>query len=60
MRKFTGPVWLKAHPEALDKLHEGKTAEVNGKHYAVCDDCREVIRIDKPVVGSLHFCGGAP
>ena len=54
--KFTAPAWILAHPEALENLKRGKLAAIGGKTYEVCKDCRQMIRIDKPLVGSLHFC----
>lgn len=32
------------------------TTVVDGKIYVVCPDCQQLVRINKPVVGSLHFC----
>jgi hypothetical protein len=29
---------------------------VNGKLYGVCDNCGEIVRINKPIIGSLHLC----
>jgi hypothetical protein len=29
---------------------------MNGKVYAVCGNCGRIIRFDKPLIGSLHFC----
>lgn len=40
-------------------MRQGKTGEyivVSGKIYAVCDVCRQLVRINKPIFGSLHLC----
>jgi hypothetical protein len=29
---------------------------LNGSVYAFCYDCRQLVQIDKKVLGSLHFC----
>ena len=29
---------------------------INGKSYGVCQDCGQLVRIDKPILGSLHLC----
>lgn len=29
---------------------------VNGKWYINCGICGEVVRFDKPILGSMHFC----
>ena len=29
---------------------------VNGKMYAVCDGCGNIVRCDKLLFGDLHFC----
>lgn len=28
----------------------------DGKLYAVCPDCGQLVRINKPIIGSLHVC----
>lgn len=38
--------WPKAPP----------TFATNGKIYSVCSDCGKIIRINKPLAGSWHFC----
>ena len=27
-----------------------------GKIYARCDDCRSLVRLNKPLIGAMHFC----
>ena len=29
---------------------------VGGKAYSVCADCGSIVRVNKPVLGPLHFC----
>jgi hypothetical protein len=29
---------------------------INGKIYAVCYGCGKIIRVNKPLIGSVHFC----
>lgn len=29
---------------------------INGKLYDVCGTCGKIIRMDKPIFGSLHIC----
>lgn len=53
---FTGPSWLRGLTEEVEKLHQGKAVSIGGKIYAVCPNCRKFIRLDKPIVGSLHSC----
>lgn len=31
---------------------------VGGKWYGRCANCGGVVRINKPIIGGLHFCGG--
>ena len=33
---------------------------INGRWYGVCPDCGSTVRLNKPVIGSLHFCGEWP
>lgn len=33
---------------------------VGNKLMAVCRDCQQVIRLDKPILGSLHICEAVP
>lgn len=43
-------------PALKAKLARGEAIEVNGRIYAYCRDCSSVIRVDKPIIGSLHYC----
>ncbi len=39
------------------RLHRGEIVELrDGKLYALCSDCGGMVRMNKPIVGSLHFC----
>ena len=29
----------------------------NGKKYTICSACKKLVRMDKPIIGSLHLCG---
>lgn len=37
-------------------MKPGKTYVVGSKLMQICLDCHELVRIDKPIFGSLHFC----
>ena len=43
-----------------DSIHQrlvrGEIVSVGGKLFALCRVCHSIIRIDKPILGSLHFC----
>jgi hypothetical protein len=34
----------------------GVAFTANGKLWAVCADCDTLVRLDKPLIGSLHLC----
>ncbi len=38
------------------RLRRGEIVQVGGKLMAVCQSCGVLIRVDKPLLGSLHFC----
>ena len=40
----------------LRRMAAGEFIDRNGKRYAMCHNCRTIIRIDKPWIGSLHIC----
>ncbi len=33
-----------------------KLIVTDGKIYAICDYCKSLIRLNKPIIGSLHAC----
>lgn len=38
------------------KMEYGKPYFINGKIYGLCADCHQVVRMDKPILGSVHIC----
>lgn len=42
--------------EKWDTLTQGKVVEIWGKVYALCDECGRLVRVNKPILGSLHVC----
>ena len=40
--------------DELRRLVAGERIDRNGKRYGMCFGCRTVMRIDKPIFGSLH------
>jgi hypothetical protein len=40
----------------LRRMELGVFIDRNGSRYAMCDDCKTVVRIDKPIIGSTHYC----
>ncbi len=42
-------------PQGKSKLPKGMF-KIGNKLMGVCSNCGNVIRIDKPIFGSLHFC----
>ncbi len=43
--------------DELQRMANGELLDRNGKRYGICRGCRTVIRLDKPIFGSYHFCG---
>ena len=41
---------------ALIRLKPGQIVAVNGKIYGRCEDCEDIVRVDKWLIGSLHYC----
>jgi len=29
---------------------------IDGKVMAICSDCGKLVRVDKPFLGSIHYC----
>lgn len=44
----------------IAQMRAGKIVEMNGRWYTVCQRCKKVVRVDKPLLGSLHFCSYDP
>jgi hypothetical protein len=42
--------------EEKSRLAKGRAISRGNKIYAVCQDCKCVVRINKPLVGSMHSC----
>jgi hypothetical protein len=42
--------------DELVRLAAGERIDRNGKRYGLCLLCRAVIRLDKPIFGSIHLC----
>lgn len=42
--------------DELKIMAKGERVDRNGKRYAICSECRKVVRIDKPIIGNLHLC----
>ena len=42
--------------EEIKRMAQGRFVDRNGKRYGLCRNCRTVIRVDKPLIGGLHFC----
>jgi hypothetical protein len=52
-----GPEWMSSLPtDLISKLHHGDSIVLGNKIYQVCSDCRQVVRINKPLLGSMHIC----
>lgn len=48
---------MKTAAEAtLIDLKPGQIVAVGGKLYGRCADCGEIVRVDKWLLGSLHYC----
>lgn len=52
-------------PEILTRVskmhaitHLGQPAWVDGKGriYMICHGCRRLVRVNKPLIGSMHYC----
>lgn len=41
------------------RLKRGDIVIVRGKRYGLCAGCRQIVRLDKPLLGSLHICAPA-
>lgn len=39
-----------------ERLRRGEIIPVDGKLYALCRDCGNIVRINKPLLGSFHLC----
>lgn len=39
-----------------DRLRTGETLRFGPRHYGLCSRCGKLIRLNKPIIGSMHFC----
>lgn len=46
---------MKAEATQID-IRPGQIVAVNGKIYGRCAECKEIVRVDKWLFGSLHLC----
>jgi hypothetical protein len=55
---MTGPEWMirSLSPEQVGRLRRGEILLLGAKAFRLCANCLQVIRINKPVVGSFHLC----
>ena len=43
-------------PIRIQDWEPGEIRQLGRKAYGLCADCGRLVRIDKPVLGSLHLC----
>jgi hypothetical protein len=43
--------------EMRDKVFYGESLVLGNKIYRVCDDCHQLICVNKCLIGSVHVCG---
>ena len=56
MDQYTLIAYMRQNPKKMVDLENGRIVEIMGKHYARCMDCDCIIRVDKPIFGSVHLC----
>ena len=44
------------HKSAFERMTKGEIVEMNNKLYGICSECGSLVRIDKPIFGSIHLC----
>lgn len=42
--------------DEIARLRGGGFVDIGNKRYGVCQACRSVIRVNKPIFGSAHVC----
>jgi hypothetical protein len=42
--------------DVMVRLRRGETVVVGNKIYVMCGLCKKIVQVNKPFVGSLHFC----
>lgn len=40
----------------IQDMKAGHVYIIDGKAYGICSNCRSLVRVDKPIFGSLHYC----
>lgn len=40
------------------QMQPGLRYIIDGKVWTLCPDCRQIVRVDKPLFGGLHLCWG--
>lgn len=56
---FYGPDWLITSSHLSDekkRLARGESVAIKDKIFRVCISCKQAVQINKPVLGSTHFC----
>ena len=44
------------HEDITNQLLKGKIVRVGNKLMAICPRCNKLVRVDKPLIGSIHLC----
>lgn len=51
---------MSEQPQRIYSLEErprlGVPFTIGGKVFVMCNKCRKLVRIDKPILGSIHLC----
>jgi hypothetical protein len=55
VRIFADDTW-RGDTKRLRRMAKGAIVERGNKLYARCGQCATVVRVDKPLVGSMHLC----
>lgn len=45
--------------EEIRRMRDGELLDIGERRYALCRNCWQIVRVDKPVLGSLHLCAPA-
>lgn len=40
----------------LNRMFEGYILNRGGGRYGICQKCLKVVRVNKPIIGGVHFC----
>lgn len=56
-KAIIGPSWmLELSSEMAAQLSRGAPVLIGSKVYRACGKCWSIVRINKPIIGSLHLC----